>query len=100
MTQAKESTYLSARSLMEDGVQMRIDPTRVALVHPPPVRSAERQLFDVAPGVVVVLPGVQVDPTDRADHLGAEQDVVHADDVEQQIDARLVVDAGVEVDVA
>jgi hypothetical protein len=35
-----------------------------------------------------------------ADHFGGEQEVVEVDDLEQQVDARLVVDAGVEPDVA
>jgi hypothetical protein len=43
--------------------------------------------------------GLGVDALDGADHLRGEQDVVHRDHLRQQVDARLVVDAGVEEDV-
>jgi hypothetical protein len=54
---------------------------------------------DVALGVVEVKPGLGVDAAHRADHLRGEQDVVDRDHLEQQVDARLVIDAGVEEDV-
>ena len=57
-------------------------------------------VLDVAAGVVEVVTGAGVDIPDGADHLGGEQDVVGGDDLEQQVDAGLVVDAGVEEDVA
>jgi hypothetical protein len=54
---------------------------------------------DVALGVVVVVAGFRVDAAHRADHLGGEQHVLHRDHRVQQVDAGLVVDAGVEEDV-
>ena len=56
-------------------------------------------VVDVDLGVVVVVAGVGVDPADGADHLGGEEDVVGRHHVDQQIDAGLVVDAGVVPDV-
>ena len=50
---------------------------------------------DVALGVVVVEAGLRVDAAHRAHHLGGEQDVVGRDHLEQQLDARQVIDAGV-----
>jgi hypothetical protein len=55
--------------------------------------------LDVALGVVVVVAGLGVDAAHGADHLAGEEDVVHRDHLGQQVDARLVVDAGVEEDV-
>jgi len=60
-------------------------------------RQAER--VDVPAHVVEVLRGLRVEAADGSDHLRAEQNVVHADDLEKQVDAGLVVDAGVEEDV-
>ena len=55
---------------------------------------------DVAAGVVVVVAGLGVDAPHRAHHLGGEQDVVGGDHGQQAVDARLVVHARVEEDVA
>ena len=44
--------------------------------------------------------GLRVDAAHRPDHLRAEQDAAGVDDREQQVDARLVVHAGVEGHVA
>jgi hypothetical protein len=62
-------------------------------------RAELRAGLDVALGVVVVEAGLGVDAAHRADHLAGEQDVVDRDHLGQQVDARLVVDAGVEEDV-
>jgi hypothetical protein len=55
--------------------------------------------FDVALGVVVVVAGFRIDAAHRADHFAGKQHVVHRDHLGQQVDARLVVDAGVKEDV-
>src|SRR5689334_3194485 len=53
----------------------------------------------IAPGVVVVETGLGIDAADRADHLAGEEDVPGRYHLGQQVDAWLVVDAGVEVNV-
>ena len=62
-------------------------------------RRVERRVVEVALRVVVVVAGVGVDAADGADHLRSEQDVVDRHDVDEQVDAPLVVDAGVVEDV-
>src|SRR6218665_1984097 len=59
---------------------------------------ANRQRIDIALGVIEILAGLRVDAAHRADHLAAEQDVPGVDHLGEQVDARLVVDAGVEED--
>src|SRR4051812_18735301 len=63
------------------------------------VRSAERAVLNIALRIVVMMPAFRVDAAHRADHLGGEQDVLRRDHLEQQVDSRLVVDAGVEKDI-
>ena len=58
--------------------------------------GASGKLLDVALGVVVVMPGLRIDPAHRADHLRGEQDVVQRNDLGQQFLTRQVIDAGVE----
>ena len=89
------STLLVSRS-----IESRVDVSGVPRVHLLAVFCGEIECVDVALGVVEVVAGRRVDAPHRADHLGAEQDVVDVDDLEEQVDARLVVDAGVEVHVA
>ena len=74
-------------------------PARVALEDLRPVRVAQGARVDIALRVVEVVPGLGVDAAHRAHHLRGEQEVVGRDDFEQQVDAGLVVDAGVEPDV-
>ena len=75
-------------------------PARVALEDLGACRRGGRpRRVDVALGVVVVVAGLGIDAAHRADHLRGEQDVLDRDHLEQQVDARLVVDAGVEEDV-
>src|SRR5438128_1396626 len=81
------------------GLQAAVDPARVALEDLAPVLVAEPERLDVALGVVEVVPGLRVDAPDRADHLGGEQNIVDRDDLEQEIDPGLMIDAGVEEDV-
>ena len=79
--------------------ETREDSQGVALEHPGLVGVGQGRALDVAFGVVVVEAAARIDPTHRADHLRTEQDVFDGDHVEQKVDARLVVDAGVEEDV-
>src|SRR5208337_2456797 len=61
-------------------VETRIDAARVAFINL--VALLRRQVdgrLDVAPGVVVVMAGLRVDPPHRADHFAGEQDVVDRD---------------------
>jgi hypothetical protein len=85
------------------GLELRVQPgehaARVALVDGLALGGCQRGSFDVALGVVVEEAGVGVDVTHRADHLAGEHDVLDRDHLGQQVDARLVVDTGVEVDV-
>src|SRR3989441_6508404 len=81
------------------GLQAAVDPARVALEDLAPVLVAEPERLDVALGVVEVVPGLRVDAPDRADHLGGEENVIDGDDLEQEIDPGLMIDAGVEEDV-
>jgi hypothetical protein len=60
------------------------------------LRIGQASRVDVPLGVVEVVTGLRVDAADRAHHLGAEQDVTGVDDLQQQVDAGLVVDARVE----
>src|SRR5580658_2080309 len=81
-------------------VETRIDAPRVALVDLVALLGAEiARRLDIALGVVIMMSGLRVDPPDRADHFAGEQDIVDRDHLGQQVDARLVIDAGVEEDV-
>src|SRR5258706_6943035 len=55
--------------------------------------------IDVAFGVVVVEAGLGVHALHRTDHLGGEKYVVGWDHFQEQVDTRLMIDAGVEEDV-
>src|SRR4029077_9294173 len=81
-------------------VESRIDPARIAFVDLVALLGAEVPgCLDVALGVVIVVASLRVDPPDSADHFAGEQDVVDRDHLGQKIDARLMIDAGVEEDV-
>src|SRR4030095_7501285 len=58
------------------------------------VNRGER--IDVALGIVEVVPGFRIDAPYRAHHLRPEENVVRRADTDQEIDARLVVDARIE----
>src|SRR5258706_5905501 len=55
--------------------------------------------IDVALGVVVVEAGLGVHALHRTDHLGGEKYVVGGDNFQEQVDTRLMIDAGVGEDV-
>ena len=61
------------------------------------LRFARR--FDVAARVVEVVARLRIDAAHRADHFAGEEDVLDGNHLGEQVDARLVVDAGVEEDV-
>ena len=48
-------------------------------------------------GIIEVIPCFRIDPSDGADHFGPEEDIFCGYNFEQQIDARLMVHAGVEI---
>jgi acyl-CoA dehydrogenase len=85
--------------VLEPGVQARVHAPGVQLEDLRAVLLGERRLVDIAPRVVPREVAVGVVAADRAEHLGREQDVGRLDHGGQQVDARLVVDAGVEKDV-
>src|SRR5687768_71823 len=88
-------------TLAELGVEARIDAPCISFENPVAACLVElHQLVNVALGVVVVVPGLRIDALDRAQHLRCEQDVVDRDDFGHQLDARIVVDAGIEEHVA
>src|SRR3979409_1893941 len=73
---------------------------RVSLVDLVLVRRAEDSRgVDIAFGVVVRKAGFRVDSAHRADHLAGKQDVVDRDDLGQKVDARLMINAGIEEDI-
>src|SRR3984893_5572594 len=81
----------------ERRVEAREYAPRVALVDLVLVLGTEdRRGLDVALGVVVGEAGFRIDPPHRADHLAGEQDVLDRDHLGQKVDARLVVNTGVE----
>src|SRR5690606_33681365 len=91
---------LSESASLEGTVEAGVDVAGVALENGLALRIAEvDRRVDVLLGVVEVVTGTGVDVTDSADHLAREQDVLGRDDVGQQVDAWLVVDAVVDVDV-
>src|SRR3546814_6187490 len=53
-------------------------------------------LIDIALGVVEIVAGMRVDPAHGTDHFAAEQYVLVLDHIGEQVDPRLVIDAGVE----
>src|SRR5215217_725963 len=93
------SSYISLPLCFQSGVEPREHAPRVAFVDLVAiVADDDRRRLDVALGVVVVVAGLRIDAAHRADHLAREQDVVDRDHRGQQVDAGLVVHAGVEVD--
>src|SRR6516162_5132642 len=68
----------------------------VGLEHLAAVVGAERKRIDVALGVVEIPAGERIYTAHGAEQLRAEQDVVGWNDLEQQLDSGLMVDAGVE----
>src|SRR6185437_1542800 len=73
-----------------------IDLARIRLEDLLLVGGGDRGLVDVAFGVVEMMPGLGIDTAHRADHLRGKEDVVDRDHLGEEINARLVIDAGVE----
>src|SRR5271170_7251015 len=80
------------------GVEARIEAPRVGFVDLVPLLWTDVRSFDVAPGVIEIMPGFRVDAAYSADHFAREQDVVRGNHAGEQVDSRLVVHAGVEED--
>src|SRR4051794_13959311 len=81
-------------------LQAAVDLAGIALVDLLLVGGAEPgHLVDVALGVVIMVAGARIDALHGSDHLRGEQDVVDRDDFGEQLDARQVIHAGVEIDI-
>jgi aminopeptidase N len=96
---AARQAALADGSRRQRRVQSRVDAPDVALEDASAVLGVQRRLVDVALGVVPGEVAVGVVAANRAQHLRREQDVGRLDHGGQQVDAGLVVDAGVEEDV-
>src|SRR5687768_16090391 len=91
------SSYISLPLGFQRRIQAWEHAARVAFVdHLLLLGRQDRRGLDVALGVVVIEARLRVDAAHGADHFAGEQDVLHRDHLGQQVDARLVVDAGVE----
>src|SRR5450830_1137165 len=85
----------------QDGVEAREHPARITFINQRAVGIAEnRRAFDIALGVVVMVAGLRIDAAYGADHLRGEQHVFYRNDGIEQIDTGLVVDAGIEENIA
>src|SRR5699024_11352979 len=83
----------------QERIETRVDSANVVLEDRGSLVGADVSVIDVADGVIEVVAGFGIDGADRSDHLRSEEDVLRRDRGEQFVDARLVVDAGVEVQV-
>src|SRR5687767_7930292 len=64
--------YMSLASLLQCGVESRVDAACVAFVNLRALFSTEPGRFDITFGVVVVVAGLWVHAAHRADHLAGE----------------------------
>src|SRR3954470_20374645 len=80
-------------------LQQRIDLEGITFEDLGLVGGGERRIVDIALGVVETESGLRIIALHRADHLRGEQDAVDRHHLGEQIDARLMIDAGVEEDV-
>ena len=80
-------------------IEARIDASRVAFVDLVPLVRIDVRSLDIALRVVEIVARLRIDAAHGADHLAGKQDVVHRNHARQQVDARLVIDAGIEEDV-
>src|SRR5207244_7608971 len=78
----------------------RINSPCVAFKELFPVAAAQPgDRVDVPPGIVKIESGFRIDASHGSHHLRSEQDVVHRDDLQQQLDSGEVIDAGIEKDI-
>src|SRR5438132_13022286 len=82
--------------LLDHSGQAAVDAACIAFKNLRLVRCRQRQLVDVALGVVVVVTRLRIDAAHRTDHLGGEQDVVDRDHLRQQFLTGQVIDTGIE----
>ena len=95
-----ESEITRPKSMPPIAVNERIDLPGVAFKNLVTVFGAQgATCVDVSLRIIEILTSLWVDAADGAHHLGTEQDIVRWDDLEKQLDARQMVDAGVEEDV-
>ena len=81
-------------------IETRVHAARIALEYLMALRV--RQVWsriNVALCVIKVVPCLGVDPAHGPDHLAGEQDVLDGNDIRQQVDARLMIDASIEEDI-
>ena len=63
------------------------------------VSSADFAVIDIAFGIIEIMTGFLIDTPYGAHHFRSEQNILVWDHVQQQIDTRLVIDAGVKIDI-
>src|SRR6266404_2689051 len=81
-------------------LEARINSPCVAFKELFPVAAAQPgDRVDVPLGIVKIESGFRIDASHRSHHLRSEQDVVHRDDLQQQLNSGKVVDAGIEKDI-
>src|SRR5258708_15784491 len=79
----------------KSGIEPRKHPTGIAFEYLVAVGVAQAKRIHIALGVVEILSGLGVDAAHRAHHLRAENDVVDRDDLDQELDARPMIDAAI-----
>src|SRR5580692_2139209 len=99
VTGAPSDTASRRRFYRGMGIEPRIDAPRIVLKDLLAVGVADRRLVDIALGVVEAEAGPRIVALHRADHFRSKQYVVDRHNFGEQIDARLMIDAGIEVDV-
>ncbi|AMK25230.1 hypothetical protein K426_21614 [Sphingobium sp. TKS] len=77
----------------------REDAPRIALENGVAFGIADIERVDITLGIVEIMARRRINTAHRADHFRSEQDILVVDHVRQQVDARLMIDAGVEEDV-
>src|SRR5262245_6254258 len=93
-------SFIAALILLTPRLQRRVEAREhapcIALEDLLAILGAQRgRSLDVALGVVVVETGFGIDAADRADHFAGEQHVVDRNHLGEQVNAGLVIDAGV-----
>src|SRR5476649_2718902 len=83
----------------ECGIEARVDTARIPLVNLVPLVGIDMRGLDVALCVVEIVARLRIDASYRTDHLARKQNVIDRNYAREQIDARLVIDAGIEENV-
>src|SRR5699024_1908074 len=83
----------------QERVETRVNSANVVLEDRGSLVGADLSVIDVADGVIEVVAGFGIDGADRSDHLRSEEDVLRRDRREEFVDARLMIDASIEMQV-